>query len=176
MTYQRSLFFDLERILESPSPVMHALIGPRQVGKTTIARQLADSLRIPAVMATADSPTPLDGAWIETQWRRAEILAGSTPVLLVLDEVQKVGGWSESIKLLWDSRNPARDIRVLLLGSSALLMQEGLTESLAGRFLLHRYPHWNFAECRGAFGWSLPQWIYFGGYPGAAAFAHDENL
>lgn len=176
MTYQRALFFDLQRILKSPLPVMHVLVGPRQVGKTTIARQLANSLEFPAVMATADSPTPLDGAWIETQWRRALMQAADGPVLLVLDEVQKVSGWSESIKLLWDGREPALDIRVLLLGSSALLMQDGLTESLAGRFLLHRCPHWSFAECREAFGWTLEQWIFFGGYPGAAVFAHDENL
>ena len=155
---------------------MHVLVGPRQVGKTTIARQLADSLGFPAVVATADSPTPLDGAWLETQWRRALMQASNGPVLLVLDEVQKVSGWSESVKLLWDSRDFAQDIRVLLLGSSALLMQDGLTESLAGRFLLHRCPHWSFAECRDAFGWTLEQWIFFGGYPGAAAFAHDESL
>lgn len=176
MTYQRALFSDLQRILQSPSPVMHVLVGPRQVGKTTIARQLADSLGFPAIVATADSPTPLDGAWIETQWRRALMRASDGPVLLVLDEVQKVSGWSESVKLLWDGRDSARDIRVLLLGSSALLMQDGLTESLAGRFLLHRCPHWSFAECREAFGWTLEQWIFFGGYPGAAAFVHDESL
>lgn len=176
MTYQRSLFSDLQRILQSPSPVMHVLVGPRQVGKTTIARQLADSLGFPAIVATADSPTPLDGAWIETQWRRALMRASDGPVLLVLDEVQKISGWSESVKLLWDGRDFAKDIRVLLLGSSALLMQDGLTESLAGRFLLHRCPHWSFAECREAFGWTLEQWIFFGGYPGAAAFVHDESL
>ncbi len=176
MKYQRTLFFGLQRILKSPLPVMHVLVGPRQVGKTTIARQLADSLGFPAVMATADSPTPLGGAWIETQWRRALMQAADGPVLLVLDEVQKVSGWSESVKLLWDGRDPVRDIRVLLLGSSALLMQDGLTESLAGRFLLHRCPHWSFDECREAFGWTLEQWIFFGGYPGAAVFAHDESL
>lgn len=155
---------------------MHVLVGPRQVGKTTIARQLADSLGFSTIVATADSPTPLDGAWIETQWRRAMMRASDGPVLLVLDEVQKVSGWSESVKLLWDGRDFAQDIRVLLLGSSALLMQDGLTESLAGRFLLHRCPHWSFVECREAFGWTLEQWIFFGGYPGAAAFAHDESL
>lgn len=155
---------------------MHVLVGPRQVGKTTIARQLADSLGFPAIVATADSPTPLDGAWIETQWRRALMRTSDGPVLLVLDEVQKVSGWSESVKLLWDGRDFAQDIRVLLLGSSALLMQDGLTESLAGRFLLHRCPHWSFVECKEAFGWTLEQWIFFGGYPGAAAFAHDESL
>lgn len=176
MTYQRPQLANLQRSLEVSTPVMHVLIGPRQVGKTTMARQLVDILGIPSVMATADSPAPLDGTWIDTHWRRAEVLAATSPVLLVLDEVQKIAGWSESIKLLWDSRNPALDIRVLLLGSSALLMQDGLTESLAGRFLLHRCSHWNYSECRDAFGWSLPQWIYFGGYPGAAAFVHDESL
>jgi hypothetical protein len=77
--------------------------------------------------------------------------------------------------MYWDSRSPGPDIRVLILGSSALLMQEGLSESLAGRFFLHRCAHWGFGECHGAFGWSLEQWIYFGGYPGAASFIEDET-
>lgn len=176
MTYQRALFFDLQRIMKSPSPVMHVLVGPRQVGKTTIARQLAESLGFPAVVATADSPMPLDGAWIETQWRRALMQASDGPVLLVLDEVQKVSGWSESVKLLWDGRDLALDIRVLLLGSSALLMQDGLTESLAGRFLLHRCPHWSFAECREAFGWNLERWTFFRGLSGGRGFRPRGDL
>ncbi|MHB8836101.1 MAG: AAA family ATPase [Candidatus Methylomirabilia bacterium] len=112
------------------------MIGPRQVGKTTIARQLEDSLGIPSIYATADSPTPLDSAWIETQWRRAVSAAAPTggPLLLILDEVQKVRSWSETLKILWENRHTGPEIRVLILGSSALLVQEGLTESLAGRF------------------------------------------
>lgn len=94
--------------------------------------------------------------------------------MLVLDELQKVRGWSETLKLLWDARNPGAQIRVLILGSSALLMQAGLSESLAGRFFLHRCTHWDYPECRTAFGWSLEQWLFFGGYPGAAAFAANE--
>jgi hypothetical protein len=176
MNYERSLVGSLRAVFSRPTSVIHVLIGPRQVGKTTIARQIEGSIAVPVVYATADSPLPPDAAWIETQWRRAVAAASQAagPVLLVLDEVQKVRGWSETVKLLWDNRSAGTDIRLLILGSSALLMQEGLTESLAGRFFLHRCPHWGFPECRDAFGWSLNQWLYFGGYPGGAPFAIDE--
>lgn len=176
MNYERSLVSSLRSILSRPTPVIHVLIGPRQVGKTTIARQIQDSIDIPVIYATADSPLPPDAAWIEAQWRRAVSTAFPTggPVILVLDELQKVRGWSEVLKLLWDERKAGPEIRLLILGSSALLMQEGLTESLAGRFFLHRCSHWGFPECRDAFGWDLNQWIYFGGYPGGVPFAEDE--
>jgi uncharacterized protein len=177
MVYKRPLLSPLLSELSRPTPVIHVLIGPRQVGKTTIASQIQDSIGIPTIYATADSPVPLDSAWIETQWRRAaaEGTGSGTPVLLILDELQKVRGWSETLKLLWDSRSAALEIRILILGSSALLMQEGLTESLAGRFFLHRCSHWGYSECNEAFGWTLEQWIYFGGYPGAAGFTGNET-
>ncbi len=177
MTYKRPLQASLLEHLSRPATVIHAIIGPRQVGKTTIARQIQDAIGIPSVYATADSPVPLDAAWIETQWRlaAAEQAASGKPVLLVLDELQKVRGWSETLKRLWDTREPEAEIRVLILGSSALLMQEGLSESLAGRFFLHRCTHWEYPECRDAFGWSLEQWLFFGGYPGAAAFIGNET-
>jgi predicted AAA+ superfamily ATPase len=177
MIYERPLLLTLRTGLSRPTPVIHVLIGPRQVGKTTIARQIEESIGIPTVYATADSPVPLDSAWIETQWRRAIVDSAPSggPLLLILDEVQKVRGWSETLKLLWDSRPETPEIRVLILGSSSLLMQEGLTESLAGRFFLHRCNHWGYPECRTAFGWGLEQWIYFGGYPGAAFFTENES-
>uniref|UniRef100_A0A831XFE8 ATP-binding protein n=1 Tax=Geobacter metallireducens TaxID=28232 RepID=A0A831XFE8_GEOME len=177
MSYERPLKSVLSALLSRRTPVIHVLIGPRQAGKTTIARQIEHSAGIPVIYATADSPIPLDAAWIETQWRRA-VAAGTeagVPVLLVLDEVQKVRGWSEVLKFLWDGRGAGPEVRVLILGSSSLLMQEGLSESLAGRFFLHRCTHWGYPECRDAFGWSLGQWIYFGGYPGGASFAEDET-
>lgn len=177
MDYQRPLVSILYGELSRPTPVIHVLIGPRQVGKTTIARQIQESTPISTIYATADSPVPLDSAWIESQWRRAvaDATVSGAPVILILDEVQKVRGWSETIKFLWDNRSAKFEIRVLILGSSALLMQEGLTESLAGRFFLHRCNHWGYSECRDAFGWSLEQWIYFGGYPGAAVFTDNET-
>ena len=177
MRFERHLLLGLRDELSRPTPVIHVLIGPRQVGKTTIARQIQESVNFPTIYATADSPVPLDSAWIETQWRRAvtESNAANSPVLLILDELQKVRGWSETLKILWDSRSGGPEIRVLILGSSSLLMQEGLTESLAGRFYLHRCSHWSYSECKAAFGWRLEQWLFFGGYPGAESFINNES-
>lgn len=177
MSYTRTLQTTLLAELSRPTPVIHVMIGPRQVGKTTIARQIQESINIPVIYASADSPVPLDAAWIETQWRRAiaAATAPDLPVLLILDELQKVRGWSETLKQLWDGRAGGPDIRALILGSSALMMQEGLSESLAGRFFLHRCSHWHYQECQAAFGWNIEQWIFFGGYPGAAAFIDNET-
>lgn len=110
MKYERPIKSTLLAELSRPTPVLHALIGPRQVGKTTIARLIQESIDIHTIYATADSPIPLDGAWIETQWLRAiaDGSASGSPVLLILDELQKVRGWSEILKLLWDNRTPIR--------------------------------------------------------------------
>ncbi len=177
MSYQRPMCHRLRETLAHPTPVVHVLTGPRQVGKTTMALEIQQKIGIPALYASADSPLPPDATWIESQWHRARVegTAAGFPVLLILDEVQKVRGWSEEVKRLWDQRDRQREIRLLLLGSSALLMQAGLSESLAGRFFLHRCPHWGFSEVRDAFGWDLDRWLYFGGYPGAVFFADQEG-
>lgn len=177
-SFERSLVPLLVGEFEKPQPVFQVVTGPRQVGKTTIAQQVMDKLPFPSIYASADSPLPPGPEWIETQWLRAEIEADRSGgvVLLVLDEVQKVRGWSESLKSKWDAaRRSSRDIRLLVLGSSALLIQAGLSESLTGRFFLHRCSHWTFQECADAFAWDLPRWLYFGGYPGAAVFSDDER-
>src|SRR5208282_470924 len=104
MNYNRPILSTIRAYLSGPTPVINVLIGPRQVGKTTIARQIQEFIGIPSIYATADSPVPLDSAWIETQWRRAvaEGAESGSPVLLILDELQKVRGWSETLKLFWD--------------------------------------------------------------------------
>ena len=176
--FTRSIVQALVKVLKNRMPVFQALTGPRQVGKTTIADQVMKKLPFPSVYATADSPLPPGPEWIETNWRLAQVECDRyrKPVILVLDEIQKVRGWSETLKYYWDQgRRSNYDIRLLVLGSSALLLQEGLTESLSGRFLLHRCMHWSFKECADAFGWNMRQWLYFGGYPGAAAFVKDEQ-
>ena len=176
--FTRSIVQTLVKVLKNRMPVFQALTGPRQVGKTTIADQVMKKLPFPSVYATADSPLPPGPEWIETNWRLAQVECDRyrKPVILVLDEIQKVRGWSETLKYYWDQgRRSNYDIRLLVLGSSALLLQEGLTESLSGRFLLHRCMHWSFKECADAFGWNLRQWLYFGGYPGAAVFIKDEQ-
>ncbi|MFN0205637.1 MAG: ATP-binding protein [Planctomycetota bacterium] len=175
MEFERTVVAELEQAMASKHRLLHVLIGPRQVGKTTAAVQLVKNLGWPSHSATADSAFPLSGDWIETQWRlaRTKAMKGKR-FLLVLDEIQKVQGWSEVVKQLWDEEVQSGGVvQPLLLGSSALLVQRGLTESLAGRFYLHRCTHWSFAECQKAFGWDINKWIYFGGYPGAAPIAED---
>ncbi|MBF0328729.1 MAG: ATP-binding protein [Nitrospirae bacterium] len=178
MQFERPITKIIASALLKKLPVFQVLIGPRQVGKTIISSQVQKRLPYPSVYATADNPLPPGVEWIETQWRLAEIEAQNTkkPVVLILDEIQKIKGWSESIKMHWDyAQRKSQDIRLLILGSSALLLQEGLTESLAGRFFLNHCPHWSFPECAAAFGWDINKWLYFGGYPGAAIFANNET-
>jgi len=175
---RRIPFETLVRRLQEPRRFIQVLAGPRQVGKTTLARQAVEALDLPAHYATADQPTLRHGAWLEQEWdlARLKARASAAGALLVLDEAQKVPGWSEAVKRLWDE--DTRDgcaLRVLLLGSSPLLMQSGLSESLAGRFETIPLPHWSFAEMQEAFGWSLDQFLYYGAYPGAAPLAEDPD-
>lgn len=177
MTFERSNVNEIEKALRTRSGLIQVVVGPRQVGKTTAADQVAKRLQWPTIIESADAALPHPADWIELQWKRARLLAKKKRTLLILDEVQKVKGWSEVVKKLWDEEKRTKGlVRPLLLGSSALLLQQGLTESLAGRFLLHRFPHWSADECSKAFGWSLEEWFYFGGYPGAAPFMKNEAM
>lgn len=177
-TYQRPIEARLGAALADTPGFLHILTGPRQVGKTTAARSLLWTWPGPTHYAAADELVPTDSTWLRSHWDTARRLAaGGTPTLLVLDEVQKIRGWSDAVKGLWDAdRATGTELRVLLLGSSALRLAAGTNESLAGRFLLHRCTHWPWSECRDAFGWSLDRWIFFGGYPGAAALTDREGL
>lgn len=129
--------------------------------------------------ASADEPTLKNGVWLEQQWetaRRQARGASNRPSLLILDEIQKIPGWSETVKHLWDEDTSSRTgLRTVLLGSSPLLMQGGLTESLAGRFEVIHVPHWSFGEMKKAFGWDLDTYIFYGGYPGAAPLIEDHE-
>lgn len=165
-----------QRLLEKPKSIQ-VVIGPRQVGKTTAIKQVLAEWGESQHYAAADLPAPPEPSWIIEEWSRARtLLKKKKRVVLVLDEVQKVHRWSEVVKKLWDEdRAVDRDLPVVILGSSSLLIQKGLTESLAGRFELIRFPHWQFDECQKCFGWGLDQYIFFGGYPGAVAYLADEN-
>lgn len=161
--------------LREPRRFIQALIGPRQVGKTTLARQVAEALDRPSRYVSADLATLQDLSWLQQQWEVARELAKKEGrALLILDEIQKIPHWSEVTKLLWDQDSASGiDLLVLLLGSSPWLVQRGLSESLTGRFELIPITHWSFPEMREGFGWSLDRYLYFGGYPGAAPLAEE---
>ncbi len=165
----------LELRLREPRRFAQVVAGPRQVGKTTLVTQVLERLDLPAVYVSADEPVGEDAAWLAAQWERGRAAAaGDAGAVLVLDEIQKIPQWSRIVKRLWDEDTRAgRRLKVVLLGSATLLVQEGLTESLAGRFDVLHLPHWSFAEMKAAFGFSLDDYLYFGGYPGAAPLAGD---
>ena len=167
----------LSRVRE-PRRFIQVLAGPRQVGKTTLARQVMEACGLPAHYASADEPTLRDQTWLEQQWDLARLKARKhhEGALLVIDEIQKAARWSELVKLLWDAdTHDATPLKVVLLCSSPLLIQTGLTESLAGRFETIPVPHWSFAEMHEAFGWDLEKFLFFGAYPGAAPLADDPD-
>ena len=177
---KRPVFHVLSKRLQEPRRFIQVLIGPRQTGKTTLARQIADSVPFPVHFATADEPTLRDRNWIIQQWEIARIQAGAgdkkNGALLILDEAQKVTHWSDLIKRLWDEDTASRlPLKVVLLGSSPLLVEKGLTESLAGRFELIPVTHWSYTEMRESFGWTLEQYIFYGGYPGSASLIEEPD-
>jgi predicted AAA+ superfamily ATPase len=173
-SYRRPQAAELARRLAEPRRFVQVLAGPRQVGKSTLVQQVTDGLDVPVRYASADEPTLRGAEWIAQQWDAARLEAEPEGAVLVLDEIQKIPGWSETVKRLWDEDTRARrELRVVLLGSAPLLVAQGLTESLAGRFELLHLPHWSLAEMRDAFGWSVEEYLYFGGYPGAAPLAGD---
>lgn len=170
--FTRPYFKKLAERLAESRRFIQVVVGPRQVGKTTLVRQVVDALGMPVRYASADEPTLRGRDWIEQQWDAGRLTAreaGKQGAILVLDEIQKISGWSEVVKRLWDADSAeGRPLRVVMLGSAPLLIGRGLSESLAGRFEILRLPHWTFTEMREAFGWDVERYIFYGGYPGAA--------
>lgn len=198
--YQRPQYETLKRRLNEPVRFINIIAGPRQVGKTTIVRSLikghtekslyisvddSGDLPLTDTQATVAPPSKRDSEWLKYYWGYARACAvkwlsnqqnyEKKPFVFALDEIQKISNWSEVIKGLWDSdRANGLDMHVILLGSAPLLMQKGLSESLAGRYEVISVSHWGFTEMQMAFDFSLEEYIYFGGYPGSAGFIRDE--
>lgn len=177
--YERSYLKQVKSRLEEPRKFIQVILGPRQVGKTTMVSQLLSQLSISYLFESADAISATNSAWLMQAWETARLkmkASGASEYLLVIDEIQKIDNWSEVVKQQWDRDTRENvTIKVILLGSSRLLIQKGLTESLAGRFETLYLGHWSFAEMESAFGWSIEQYIYFGGYPGSAVLINDEE-
>ncbi len=176
--FQRPHFQILARRLDEPRSVIQVLAGPRQVGKTTLVGQLLSASNTPSYNISADGTTNANAAWLDQQWETARIKyrqSEASEFTLAVDEIQKIPNWSETVKANWDTDTRTKTpIKVVLLGSSRLLLQQGLTESLAGRFELSYIGHWSLPEMQAAFGFSAEKFAWFGGYPGTARFVDDE--
>ena len=165
--------------LHEPRRFIQAVTGARQVGKTTLVTQTVIKSGLAYHFASADEPGLRPIEWIEAQWEIARLLAGESKrkgAILVLDEIQKIPKWDESIKRLWDEdTRKNQNLKLILLGSAPLLIGQGLTESLAGRFELLFLPHWSFREMQQNFNWTLNQYLFYGAYPGAAPLIKQPN-
>ena len=170
----------VDRLLE-PRKFMQVVMGPRQIGKTTVVKQAIQSFsnEIPHLIFSADNVPATQNSWISDCWSTARTqmkLEGAKELIMVIDEIQKLKDWSEVVKKEWDD-DTFHDInlKVILLGSSRVLLQKGLADSLAGRFETIKMTHWTYAEMHEAFGLSLDEYIYYGGYPGAMSLIKEPD-
>lgn len=177
--YKRPEYQTIKDRLEERRKFIQVVMGARQVGKSTVVKQVLQDLEIPYRFYSADAVPTTDSSWISLCWDSVRSLKksyGWASAVLVIDEIQKISNWSEAVKKEWDSDTfNDCDIKVLLLGSSRVLLEKGLSESLAGRFEEIRMSHWSYPEMKECFGITLDQYLYYGGYPGAADLIHDED-
>lgn len=177
--YKRAEYQLIRSRLEESRKFIQVVMGARQIGKSTVVKQVLKDIAIPHQLFSADNVPATNNAWISNCWAAVRSLKESNgweSAVLVIDEIQKISNWSEVIKKEWDDDTfHDRNIKVLLLGSSRVLLERGLSEPLAGRFEEIRMSHWSYPEMRDSFGFTLDQYIYYGGYPGAASLIGDED-
>jgi predicted AAA+ superfamily ATPase len=177
--FERSDLQLLKKRIGEPRRFIQVVMGPRQVGKTTLVSQLFEQLPIPGLFESADAVGAGNSIWLEQIWDIARLKMKTVQAddfLLIIDEIQKISNWSETVKKLWDQDTHNKTyLKVILLGSSRLLLQKGLSESLAGRFENIYLTHWTFEEMNKAFGWDAPTYAWFGGYPGSAGLINEES-
>jgi predicted AAA+ superfamily ATPase len=174
--YRRELTETIKSRMVEPRRFIQVVTGPRQTGKSTALLQALSSQPLLHRMASVDTIFEASGNWLESEWDAARRLVSKEQqaAVLVIDEIQNIPQWSSYVKKLWDEdARSGIDLRVVLSGSSSLLLQEGLTESLMGRFETLYSTHWGFSEMREAFGYTLEDFLVLGGYPGAAQFKGD---
>lgn len=177
--YKRAEYQLIKKRIEEPRKFIQVVMGARQIGKSTVVKQVLKDLGAPYQLFSADNVPTTNSAWISDCWAAVRSLKeskGWESMILVIDEIQKISNWSEVVKKEWDDDTfHDRDIKVLLLGSSRVLLEKGLSESLAGRFEEIRMSHWSYPEMRDCFGFSLDQYLFYGGYPGAASLIDDDD-
>lgn len=177
--YKRSEYQTIKSRLEERRKFIQVVMGPRQVGKSTVVKQVLSDITTPYQFFSADNVPATNTGWVSNCWAAVRSLMHAkeySDIILVIDEIQKIRNWSEVVKKEWDDDTfHDRSIKVLILGSSRVLLEKGLSESLGGRFEEIRMTHWSYPEMSECFGMSLDEYLYYGGYPGAADLIHDPD-
>lgn len=177
--YKRAEYHIIKERLEEQRRFIQVVMGPRQVGKSTVVKQVLKDLSLPYQLFSADNVPVSNSAWVSNCWAAVRGLLeskGANGIVLVIDEIQKIANWSEVVKKEWDNDTfNDRNIKVLLLGSSRVLLEKELSESLAGRFEEIRMSHWNYQEMKECFNFTLNQYLFYGGYPGGASLIQDDE-
>lgn len=153
---ERSSLLAAIRVRLAESPVV-ALLGARQVGKTTLAQQVAAAWAGPAVVFD------LERADVREAMRvTPEKLLGEVKGLVIVDEVQRAPEVFERLRPLCDA--PGREAVFLLLGSASWDLIRGVSESLAGRIQFVDVPGLSLPESGGA---EQDRLWFRGGFPRA---------
>ncbi len=115
-----------------------AILGARQIGKTTLARQLRDRVEVPTTVF--DLEDPYDLAQLDEPRLALQELSG----LVVIDEVQQRPDLFPILRVLVD--RPDNAARFLILGSASPELLRQSSESLAGRIHYHELGGLRLAE------------------------------
>lgn len=121
---------DLQEIIEGNLFKRKAIIllGARQVGKTTLCKQVADKLGLPTLFLNCDEPEPRS-LLTDTNLLRLKQLIGSSK-LIIIDEAQRVKNIGLTLKIIIDN---IAEVQVIVTGSSSLDIANEINEPLTGR-------------------------------------------
>ena len=126
--FKRAQFKELESRLSEPRNKIQVISGPRQVGKSTMVKQVLQETDIPYMFVSADNIDHVHTAWIGETWATARARMKVTQAeeyLLVIDEIHKYENWSRELKQIYDSHP---DVKVGFTGSSVLDIYKGFAD------------------------------------------------
>lgn len=194
--HQRDAYHKVMSMLQEDQYLMIYLRGPRASGKTSFIKEVMRNLKcshtyLPAKNHDESGRIPSsssfihrdrsEGKWLIEAWYKVREKIEQNPLnrkhVIFVDDVQCLIDFSSYIKPLWDQdRRFNYPIHVVLTGSTSLLIQENLTDSMVGRILPISLHHWSYGDMSKAFGVSLDDYLLYGGYPGGQVYLNSERI